>query len=538
MSKNQITFKIIELNPSIPNIDNYNFLFICSDTKFKDSISYSKNNSVTDKTNLTKSLKYIIKLTKKEKILGVGNLLINHDIFTKKIKNKIYRNINLFITENNYKKIFPQTIGNKIRQGIILSIEVNIKYNIIDKPLNEKQKTPSQKKIKLIKRNFSFQKNEYSVKSTNNYLTTSTSNINTHNNLNSCYDNDNFSESNLNYFSSDKLNKYVLSPINYNSPFSEPSLKKRKRKIIKKGIINSISFKNNSKNKNFKIFSNNIRYNLKYIKNKFKLSSSRNKKFLFNKNKINIIMTQDSSSSNSSNTLSHSSAINSTLIERDNNYNYYNNNYNIINNNNNIDIKNKNSNVNSNNDTFMYNNINKYNRDNDENDIGFIELENKKNNILKIMGKINHKFFNQEVLYNKLKKTLNYYESKINNYKFLINKIKEKNDLLKYKKKIIYNNEKEIIPIIPKIKESKEIENNIINLILKNNRNNEMNKNNNNFQNNIQKYNKNLMIKMIKNLIQNNHDIDSYLNDENKKKLKIICDKYNIFGSIIEDIDE
>ena len=46
------------------------------------------------------------------------------------------------------------------------------------------------------------------------------------------------------------------------------------------------------------------------------------------------------------------------------------------------------------------------------------------------------------------------------------------------------------------------------------------------------------MIKMIKNLLQNNHDIDSYLNDENKKKLKTICDKYNIFGSIIEDIDE
>ena len=534
MSKNHIKFKIIECNPTIPNIENYTFLLICNDTKFKDHIYYSKNSTITDKTNLTKSLKYIIKLTKKEKVMGVGNLVINQDIFTKRINHKIYRNINLFITENNYKKIFLQSNVNKIRQGIIISIEINIKYNVVEKSTNEKQKTPTQKKIKLIKRNLSFQKNEYSVKSTNNYLTTSTSNINTHNNLNSGIDTDNFSENNFNFFSSDKLNKCVLSPISCNSPFSEPSLKKKKRKIIKKGFISSISFKNNSKNKNLKVFSNNIKYNLNALKNKIKLSSSRNKKFMFNKNKINIIMTQQSSSSDSrSNTFSHSSAINSTLIEKDNNYSYS-----ITNTSKNIEIKNKDLNINVNNDTFIYNNINKYNRDNDELDNAFIELENKKNAIIKSIAKINKKFFNQEEKYNKIKNAFYYYERKINDNKYILHKINEKNDLLKYKNKADFNYEKEIIPIISKIKESKEIENNIINLLLKNYDNNGMNKNNNNFENNIQKYNKNLMIKMIKNIIQNNHDIDSYLDNENKKKLKMICDKYNIFGSIIEDIEE
>ena len=537
MSKNHINFKIIESNPIIPNIENYIFLLICSETKFKDYINCSKNNTITDKTNLTKSLKYIIKLTKKEKILGVGNLLINQDIFTKKIKNKIYHNINLFITEKNYKKIFPQSNGNKIHQGIIISIEVNIEYNIVEKSMNEKQKIPTQKKIKLIKRNFSFKKNEYSVKSTNNYLTTSTSNINTHNNLNSCIESDNLSENNFNFFSSDKLNRCALSPINYNSPFSEPNLKKKKRKIIKKGIISSISFKNNSKNKSLKIFSNDIKNNLKDLKNKIKLSSSRNKKFIFNKNKINVIMTQESSSSNNtSNTISLSSAINSNLIEKDNNSNSIYNMANIDN----IGIKNKNFDMNSNNDTFIYNNINIniYNRDNDEIDNGFIDLENKKNNILKSIGKINKKFFNQEEKYNKIINTLNYYERKISDNKCIIYKLNEKNDLLEFKNKINCNYEKERISIISKIKESKEIENSIIDLLLKSNENNGMNKNNNNFESNIQKYNKNLMIKMIKNLIQNNHDLDSYLNDENKKQLKLICDKYNIFGSIIEDIDE
>ena len=535
MSKKQLIFKIIESNPTIPNINDYIFIIIGTDTKFKEYIDFSKNNEIIDKTNLNKSLKYIIKLTKKNKVLGVGNLIMNQDIFTKKIKRKIYNNINLFITEIDYKKIFPKANINKIREGIILSLEVNIKYDNNEKELKEKPKiSSSQKKIKLIKRNFSFQKNEYSVKSTNNYLTTSTSHINTHNNKNNCYDSENnITDNNLNCFSSDKIKSiapaFVLSPHKYKAPFSEPNLKKKIKKKIKKGIISSISFKyNNRKNKKLKIFSNSLKYNINELKNKMKLTSSRNKKFLFNKNKLNEIMTQESSSSKTSNTLSNSSVINSILID--------NNNYNIINNNN--EIKNKNLNINVNNDTFIYNNFNKYNRDNDEIDNLLIELENKKNKILKAQEKINNIFFNQEETFNSLKNTLNNYEYKNQNNKFIINKFKEKNELLKFKKKVICNNNKEIIPLISKIKESKEIENNIINLILKNKGNNEVLKNNNIIENNIQKYNKNLMIKVIKNIIQNNQNIDIYLNEENKNKLKYICNKYNIFGTIIEENEE
>ena len=84
MSKKQLFFKIIESNPTIPNINDYIFIIIGTDTKFKEYIDFSKNNEIIDKTNLNKSLKYIIKLTKKNKVLGVGNLIINQDIFTKK----------------------------------------------------------------------------------------------------------------------------------------------------------------------------------------------------------------------------------------------------------------------------------------------------------------------------------------------------------------------------------------------------------------------------------------------------------------------
>ena len=541
MSQKQIIFKIIEHKPTIPNISDYNYQIICYDTQFKECIYCNKNNEVIDTTNIKKSLKYVIKLMKSGKILGVGNLIINNDIFNRKIKRKIYNNINLFLTENNYKKIFPQANGNKIKQGIIISMEVFIIYNIQGKEkekekgmMYEKRKySPIQKKIKLIKRNFSFQKNEYSVKSINNYLTTSTSNKNTYNNLNNCYESDNYTESNINFFSSDKLNfinnSNALSPTNISAAFSEPHLKKKKKKIIKKRIISSISFKNNNKkNKTLKKYTNNIKYNLFDLKNKIPLNSSRNKKFEFNKNQINIVMTQGSNSFNSSNTFTQSSIIDSALIENENNIN-------ILNNNKKLHI---NTDLNINSDIFIYNNINKYNKDNDEIDFYLIELENKKNKILNEQLKNNKKLFNLQENENKLINTLQNYDEKIKNNNFIISQIKEKKDLRKYKEEIVYNTNKKITPLISKIKESKEIENHIINLILKSNENIENNNKNKIIENNIQKYNKNLMIKMLKNAIQSNHDIDLYLNDDKKYKLKNICNKYHIFGSIIEDINE
>ena len=541
MSQKQIIFKIIEHKPTIPNISDYNYQIICYDTQFKECIYCNKNNEVIDTTNIKKSLKYVIKLMKSGKILGVGNLIINNDIFNRKIKRKIYNNINLFLTENNYKKIFPQANGNKIKQGIIISMEVFIIYNIQGKEkekekgmMYEKRKySPIQKKIKLIKRNFSFQKNEYSVKSINNYLTTSTSNKNTYNNLNNCYESDNYTESNINFFSSDKLNfinnSNALSPTNISAAFSEPHLKKKKKKIIKKRIISSISFKNNNKkNKTLKKYTNNIKYNLFDLKNKIPLNSSRNKKFEFNKNQINIVMTQGSNSSNSSNTFTQSSIIDSALIENENNIN-------ILNNNKKLHI---NTDLNINSDIFIYNNINKYNKDNDEIDFYLIELENKKNKILNEQLKNNKKLFNLQENENKIINTLQNYDEKIKNNNFIISQIKEKKDLRKYKEEIVYNTNKKITPLISKIKESKEIENHIINLILKSNENIENNNKNKIIENNIQKYNKNLMIKMLKNAIQSNHDIDLYLNDDKKYKLKNICNKYHIFGSIIEDINE
>ena len=533
MSKKQIIFKIIEHKPTIPNINEYNYQISCNDTQFKDYIYCNKNNEIIDTTNIKKSLKYIIKLTKNGKILGVANLIINQDLFTKKIKRKLYNNINLFVTENNYKKIYHQSNSNKNKQGIVLTIEILINYNINEREIEkEKGKGNSsiQKKIKLIKRNLSFQNNEYSVKSTNNYLTTSTSNINTYNNLNNCYDSDNFSENNINLFSLDKFSiispSNALSTNNINSPFSEPNLKTKKKAIIKKGIISSISFKNeNKKNKTLKIFSNNMKNNILNLKSK--LNTSRNKKFIFNKNKINVIMTQDSSSSKTSNSaISQSSIIDSALIEKENYVTK------IINN------KNPNLNIDINNDIFIYDNLNRFNKEEEQINHYLKEIENKKNKILKEQMNKNEKLFNLEETEKKLIKTYKNYEKKIENHNFIINQTRENNTLLNNRQNIIFDSNKEIIPLITEIKKSKEIENNIIDLLLKNNANNEENKNKNIIENNIQKYNKNLMIKIIKNVIQNNHDIDSYLNNENKNHLKNLCNKYNIFGSIIEDVEE
>ena len=527
MSKYQISFKILEYKPIIPDINNYYYQIICYETKFKDYIYCSKNNIIIDTTNLKKNLKYIIKLMKKGKILAVGNLIINNEIITKKIKQKKYKNINLFITENNYKKIFPKndlSKINKYEKNITLSIEVNIKYNLKLKEINDK-------KLKLIRRNFSYQdrgnNNDYSKKSLNN-LTTSTTNINTFNNINNCYDNDNM-ENNINYFSSEKYiittPPCIISPTNISSPLSDTNTKNKRKRKIESGLISNISFKNNTiefKNK----LCDNLKYNYKVfdLKNRIRQKSSRNNtnKFLYNKRKINILITQESSSSKKTNTITQSSIINSVLIDKYDNIITENK---TIRNNNSETIQN------------IINNKNTYNKDNDSFELYMKEIENKKNIILNTQDKRNKKLFCQDEKYNKLFSTLYDYENKIKNTKKEINKIKEENELLKYKEEIIINTNKELIPIISKIKESKQMENNIINTIMQNYKDNNKNKKNT-IENSIEKYDKNLMIKMLKNLIQSNHNVDIYLKDEYKQKLKLICDKYNIFGSIIEDIEE
>jgi hypothetical protein len=259
MAKNQISFKIIEYKPNIPNIIDYSFQILCYDTGLKDYINNEKN-SITDYITIKKNLQYIIKLTKKGKILGVGSLTINNEIFTKKIKNKKYNNINLFITENNYKKIFPNvdiTKKNLYQAGINLTIELNIKYDIKEKEINKT-------KFKF-KRNFSFQdranlKNDYSNKSSN-ILTAS----NTFHNINNCIDNNNDNDININnIFVSDKYilstPPYIMSPPKNNiSSLSASKLNNRKRKV-KKGIIENLSFKNYNKNKK-NIYKSKTNYN-------------------------------------------------------------------------------------------------------------------------------------------------------------------------------------------------------------------------------------------------------------------------------------
>ena len=557
MSKKQITFKIIENRPIIPNCNNYIYEIHSYDTQFKDYIHFNQNNKITDTTNLKKSIKYIIKLLKKGKIFGVGNFIINQEIFTKKIKQKKYNNINLFVTDSNYKKIFPNvnsTNSNKIRPGIVISLEINIKYNMTEKEFNKevkKDKLQNYKKMKLMKRNLSYQekaklKNEYSVKSSYNYLTTSTSNINTYNNLNNCGDSDNNNESNVNYASKEKYSVTSPShPINskdVNCPFSEPNMRNKKKKMITKGLISSISFKNNNnKDKHFKIFSNNIKDNILYLRNRMKQSSSRNKKNVFNKKKLNLMVTQETSSSNKSNSVSQSSIINSALIEKDNNtwennldFEYNRKNMNII-----IDVNNIN-NINNTNDEYINinTNENKYNDDNVDIDYFIIDIVNKKNKIFKEQEKTNRKLFFQDQKYKRVVKSINNYENKIKDCKFIINRIKDKNDILKIKEEFIYNKNKEMMPILSKVKESKEIENDIFNLILKNKEKNDpVLKKNSFIEKAIEKYNKNLMVKMIKNVIQNNKNVDSFLNNEQKSKLKKICDKYYVFSPIIEEAD-
>jgi hypothetical protein len=99
-------------------------------------------------------------------------------------------------------------------------------------------------------------------------------------------------------------------------------------------------------------------------------------------------------------------------------------------------------------------------------DYYFSEIENKKNKILNLQNQRNKQLFIQEGINNKLISTLKNYETKKKNNKIIVDKLKEKNELLKYKEEILLDVDKEIIPIISKVKESKDIETNIFNLVL------------------------------------------------------------------------
>ena len=509
MPKNQISFSIIELNPSLPDIDYY-FQIICYDTNFSDIIYCSQNNKITDSTNIKKSLKYIIKLMKSGKILGVGSFRIPQEVFSKKIKRKKYNNINILVTENNYKKIFPQTEITKKninQRGINISIEVCINYT--------EKEMAMKAKLKLMKRNFSYQekikyKKENSNRSSNINLTTSTTNINTFHNINNCYDNDNFLENNTNLFSSERYLINAPSLILSQGSFSLPLIEKENKKENKnkKRVIYSKSHKSFNKKKNN---SGKMKYSI--IGNKIRCLS--------NNKKLNLLISQERSMSSNNSNGTQSSVIDSTLIE---------------NNDNNEMMKN----INLNSKHIIYNlkfNKNMYNKIiQNSPDYYFSEIENKKNKILNLQNQRNKQLFIQEGINNKLISTLKNYETKIKNNKIIVDKLKEKNELLKYKEEILLDVDKEIIPIISKVKESKDIETNIFNLVLFNYSNKTKNVNR---SNNIEKYDKNLMSKIIKNVIQNHQDdYDMYLSEKNKRKLEYICDKYNIFGSIIEEIDE
>jgi hypothetical protein len=520
MSKNRLSFKIIDYKPNISDINDYYYQIINNETKFKDFIYCSKNNKITDTINITKNVKYTIKFMKKGKTLGVGNLMINQDLFSQKINQKEFNNVNLFINEQNYIKIFPKTDLtkiNKFQKNISLSILINIKYN-------DKEKESITKKCKLIKRNYSYQdrtkiKTDYSIKNSN-ILTSSTTYLNTYNNINNLCDNENNNENTYNAFSSEKCvlttPSYITSPTNVYSPLSESNKINKTKKIIRKGKFKNKSFKINTKYK-----CNNMKLSIFDSKNINNQKSSRNNNHrnLFNKKKLNIIIDQESSSSNSRSTISQISIIDSILVEKNIGNDSTSRAY-FINKYNNDTIQNRDYKTIYNDDKDNY-----YTNESNNKNMQFLIKEEKRNNML----------FKQEEIYNKINSIIKDYENKIIRKKKIINELTEKNDLLKNKEEINLDVKKGIIPIITKVKESKEIEGNIINIILKNYKDNYMNKNS---LDNADKYDKNLMIKMLKNIIQSNNNVDLYLDEESKLMLKKICDKYHIFGSIIEDIDE
>ena len=104
-----ITIEILEYLPQNFNFDNFSFIFSSESKDFEKEISFLNKNSISQKIPLPrKNLRYSIKVTKKNSLVGISDLIIPLTVFSKK--------------ENTFDKLCQVTMTDSIRRLIFGSI--------------------------------------------------------------------------------------------------------------------------------------------------------------------------------------------------------------------------------------------------------------------------------------------------------------------------------------------------------------------------------------------------------------------------------
>ncbi len=145
-----ITLDIIDYYPQDFDFNNYSFIFISEDKNFDREISYINSNQVCQKILLNKrEIKYSIKVTKDDSLIGISEFVIPSLIINK--KDKIYDKVCPITMSDSIKKLLFGSVANAI--PLKIGIHATLQYfsggdNKTGEKSEKKEKDKSEKKEK------------------------------------------------------------------------------------------------------------------------------------------------------------------------------------------------------------------------------------------------------------------------------------------------------------------------------------------------------------------------------------------------------
>ena len=118
-----ITIEILEYFPQNFNFDNFNFIFTSESKDFEKDISILNKNQIFQKIPIPKkNLKYSIKVTKNNSLVGISDLIIPSTVFSKK-ETSFDKTCQITMTESIKRLIFGNSTPNTIKINIHSSFQ-------------------------------------------------------------------------------------------------------------------------------------------------------------------------------------------------------------------------------------------------------------------------------------------------------------------------------------------------------------------------------------------------------------------------------
>ena len=143
MSYVGITIQILEYFPQNFNFENFSFIFSSESRDFEKEITFAHKNSISHKMSLPrKNLKYSIKITRNNSLIGICDFIIPFQVFTKR-EGFFNKNCQMTMTDSIRRLIF----GNVSPNNIKININANIQYlEKGQKLMNQNASNPISKK--------------------------------------------------------------------------------------------------------------------------------------------------------------------------------------------------------------------------------------------------------------------------------------------------------------------------------------------------------------------------------------------------------